>query len=152
MLNGAISDIQDILNKVNNAGANALTLEKKVTNFLESYINRIISSISANGLYKLLEPMVLVENENGGVNRLVSGVTLKAGKVTLLPTTVTNELLAPAFKKYIAVNGKGEILTNGDDNFKKYEITLTKGENKIVYAAVDFYGNQIVKRYTVTAE
>ena len=152
MLNGAIADIQDILNKVNNAGANALTLEKKVTNYLENYINRIISSISANGLYKLLEPMVLVENENGGVNRLVSGVTLKAGKVTLLPTTVTNELLAPAFKKYIAVNGKGEVLTNGDDNFKKYEITLQKGENVITYAALDFYGNQVVKTFTVTAE
>ena len=152
MLNGAISDIQDILNKVNNAGANALTLEKKVTNFLESYINRIISSISANGLYKLLEPMVLVENENGGVNRLVSGVTLKAGKVTLLPTTVTNELLAPAFKKYIAVNGEGEVLTNGDDNFKKYEITLVQGKNVITYAALDFYGNQVVKTFTVTAE
>ena len=152
MLNGAISDIQNILNKVNNAGANALTLEKKVTNFLESYINRIISSISANGLYKLLEPMVLVENENGGVNRLVSGVTLKAGKVTLLPTTVTNELLAPAFKKYIAVNGEGEVLTNGDDNFKKYEITLVQGKNVITYAALDFYGNQVVKTFTVTAE
>ena len=152
MLNGAISDIQDILNKVNNAGANALTLEKKVTNFLENYINRIISNISANGLYKLLEPMVLVENENGGVNRLVSGVTLKAGKVTLLPTTVTNELLAPAFKKYIAVNGEGEVLTNGDDNFKKYEITLVQGKNVITYAALDFYGNQVVKTFTVTAE
>lgn len=153
MLNGAIADIQNILNKVNNAGANALTLEKKVTNYLESYINRIISSISANGLYKLLEPMVLVENENGGVNRLVSGVTLKAGKVTLLPTTVTNELLAPAFKKYIAVNGEGgKVLTNGDDNFKKYEITLVQGKNVITYAALDFYGNQVVKTFTVTAE
>jgi prefoldin subunit 5 len=153
MLNGAISDIQNILNKVNNAGVNALTLEKKVTNYLESYINRIISSISANGLYKLLEPMVLVENENGGVNRLVSGVTLKAGKVTLLPTTVTNELLAPAFKKYIAVNGEGgKVLTNGDDNFKKYEITLVQGKNVITYAALDFYGNQVVKTFTVTAE
>ena len=152
MLNGAISDIQNILNKTNNALDNAVTLEKKVTNLLESYINRIISSISANGLYKLLEPMVLVENENGGVNRLVSGVTLKAGKVTLLPTTVTNELLAPAFKKYIAVNGEGEVLTNGDDNFKKYEITLVQGKNVITYAALDFYGNQVVKTFTVTAE
>ena len=152
MLNGAIADIQNILNKTNNALDNAVTLEKKVTNFLESYINRIISSISANGLYKLLEPMVLVENENGGVNRLVSGVTLKAGKVTLLPTTVTNELLAPAFKKYIAVNGEGEVLTNGDDNFKKYEITLVQGKNVITYAALDFYGNQVVKTFTVTAE
>ena len=151
MLNGAIADVQNILNKANSAADRALSLEKRVSNFLESYLNRIITSLSNQGLYKVLQPILLFEGENG-VNRMVSGATLKAGKITLLPTSVTNELLAPAFKKYIAVNGKGEILTNGDDNFKKYEITLTKGENKIVYAAVDFYGNQIVKRYTVTAE
>ena len=151
MLNGAISDIQNIMNKANNALDNGITLEKKVTNFLESYLNRVISSIAANGLYKVLQPIMLFEGENG-VNRLVSGATLKAGKVNLLPTTVTNELLAPAFMKYISVNGKGETLTNGDKNFKKYEITLTKGENKIVYAALDFYGNQVVKTYTVNAE
>ena len=151
MLNGAISDIQNIMNKANNALDNGITLEKKVTNFLESYLNRVISSIAANGLYKVLQPIMLFEGENG-VNRLVSGATLKAGKVNLLPTTVTNELLAPAFMKYISVNGKGETLTNGDKNFKKYEITLQKGENKIVYAALDFYGNQVVKTYTVNAE
>ena len=151
MLNGAISDIQNILNKVNNSLDKGLDLEKKVSNFLESYLNRVISSISANGLYKVLQPIMLFEGENG-VNRLISGTTLKAGKVNLVPTSVTNELLAPAFKKYISVNGKGEVLTNGDDNFKKYEITLQKGENKIVYAALDFYGNQVVKTYTVNAE
>ena len=151
MLNGAISDIQNILNKVNNSLDKGLDLEKKVSNFLESYLNRVISSISANGLYKVLQPIMLFEGENG-VNRLISGTTLKAGKVNLVPTSVTNELLAPAFKKYISVNGKGEVLTNGDDNFKKYEITLQKGENKIVYAALDFYGNQVVKTFTVTAE
>ena len=151
MLNGAIADVQNILNKANSAADRALSLEKRVSNFLESYLNRIITSLSNQGLYKVLQPILLFEGENG-VNRMVSGATLKAGKVTLLPTSVTNELLAPAFKKYIAVNGKGEILTNGDDNFKKYEITLTKGENKIVYAALDFYGNQVVKTYTVNAE
>lgn len=151
MLNGAISDIQNIMNKVNNSLDKGLDLEKKVSNFLKSYLNRVISSISANGLYKVLQPIMLFEGENG-VNRLISGTTLKAGKVNLVPTSVTNELLAPAFKKYISVNGKGEVLTNGDDNFKKYEITLQKGENKIVYAALDFYGNQVVKTYTVNAE
>ena len=151
MLNGAIADIQNILNKANSAADKALNLEKRVSNFLESYLNRIITSISNQGLYKVLQPILLFEGENG-VNRVVSGATLKAGKVTLLPTTVTNELLAPAFKKYISVNGEGKVLTNGDDDFKKYEITLKEGKNTIVYAALDFYGNQVVKTYTVNAE
>ena len=81
---------------------------------------------------------------------------MKAGDNKVIMTTVTNELLAPVYKKYIAVvaGGKvtGKVLTNGDENFKNETITLAKGQNTIVYAAVDFYGNQIVKRYTVTAE
>jgi hypothetical protein len=152
MLNGAIADVQNILNKANSAADRALSLEKRVSNFLESYLNRIITSLSNQGLYKVLQPILLFEGENG-VNRMVSGATLKAGKVTLLPTSVTNELLAPAFKKYIAVNGEGgKVLTNGDDNFKKYEITLVQGKNVITYAALDFYGNQVSKKYNVTVK
>ena len=154
--NDAIADVvnqvQGTINTANKYADKTLSLEKRVSNYLESYLNRIIGSISANGLYKVLQPILLYEGPNG-VNRIVSGSTFKAGEtITLLPTTVTNELLAPACKKYISVNGEGKVLTNGDDDFKKYEITLKKGENTIVYAALDFYGNQVVKNYTVYAE
>ena len=151
-INNIVKQLQNTINTVNADADRIINLENRVSDYLESFINRMITSISTNGLYKILQPILLYEGENG-VNRVVSGSTFKAGqKFNLLPTTVTNELLAPAFKKYISVNGKGEVLTNGDDNFKKYEITLQKGENKIVYAALDFYGNQVVKTYTVNAE
>ena len=153
--NNAISDVTNILNKANSAADKALTAEQRITNFLERYINRVIVSIANNGFYQVLQPILLLDND-GAVNRIVSGATLKAGEVKVIPTTVTNELLAPVYKKYIAVvaGGKveGKLLTNGDAGFKNQTITLSKGENTIVYAAVDFYGNQIVKRYTVTAE
>ena len=155
MLNGAISDVTNILNRANSAADKALTAEQRITNFLERYINRVIVSIANNGFYQVLQPILLLDND-GAVNRIVSGATLKAGEVKVIPTTVTNELLAPVYKKYIAVvaGGKvtGKLLTNGDAGFKNQTITLSKGENTIVYAAVDFYGNQIVKSYTVTAE
>ncbi len=155
MLNGAIDDVKNIMSKGNSAMDKALTAEQRITNFLERYINRVIVSIANNGFYQVLQPILLLDND-GAVNRIVSGATLKAGEVKVIPTTVTNELLAPVYKKYIAVvaGGKveGKLLTNGDAGFKNQTITLSKGENTIVYAAVDFYGNQIVKRYTVTAE
>ena len=155
MLNGAIDDIKSILAKANSALDRSLSLEKRVSNFLESYINRIIVSVANNGFQKVLQPILLLDND-GAVNRIVSGATMKAGDNKVIMTTVTNELLAPVYKKYIAVvaGGKvtGKVLTNGDENFKNETITLAKGQNTIVYAAVDFYGNQIVKRYTVTAE
>jgi hypothetical protein len=155
MLKNAINDINSILSKGNSAMDKALTAEQRITNFLERYINRVIVSIANNGFYQVLQPILLLDND-GAVNRIVSGATLKAGEVKVIPTTVTNELLAPVYKKYIAVvaGGKvtGKLLTNGDAGFKNQTITLAKGENTIVYAAVDFYGNQIVKRYTVTAE
>ena len=72
---------------------------------------------------------------------------------------MTNEILAPAFKKYVAVknNTTGEFvvkenLTKGDKNFKKIEANLTAGEYTVIYSALDFYGVQVSKKYTITVK
>jgi hypothetical protein len=72
---------------------------------------------------------------------------------------MTKELLAPAFKKYVAVkdNTTGnfvvqENLTKGDKNFNKIEKTLAAGEYTVIYSALDFYGVQVSKKYTITVK
>ena len=155
ILNDAISDVKDIINNLNKGLDKGLNFEDRVTNALQRYINRVISNIANNGFYQALQPVLLVDTENGAA-RVVSGATLKAGETVLVPTTITSELLAPAFKKYVAVVNasgvKGEVKTKGDADFSKFTVTLAKGKNTIIYSALDFYGNEIVKRYTVTAE
>ena len=70
------------------------------------------------------------------------------------------ELLAPAYKKYVAlvkngkvVEGQSYLTTNGGENFKSVKLNLTeKGDYTIVYSAIDFNGNQISKKYNVTVK
>lgn len=136
------------------------TFEARVTDFLESEINRVITKVSTDGLTRLLEPIILFQaGDDYNVTRFVDGATIPAGKITLIPTTMTKELLAPAFKKYVAVkdNTTGnfvvqENLTKGDKNFNKIEKTLAAGEYTVIYSALDFYGVQVSKKYNITVK
>jgi len=86
---------------------------------------------------------------------------VKSGTVTLLPTSYTGELLAPAYKKFIAVvevNGApataadnagqlGQIL---DGSVDQVEMTVEAGKTyKVAYSAVDYKGNIKTEYYTI---
>ena len=73
---------------------------------------------------------------------------------------MTYELLAPAYKKYVAIKdtktGKfafKKVLTKGDADFNKITIdNLAAGEYSVIYSALDFSGVQISKKYNVTVK
>ena len=165
-LNGANVDIQSIINEIKSLQANVTsyadrtkTFEVRVSDFLEREINRVITKVANDGLTRILEPVILFQaGENYNVTRFFEGQVIPAGKVTLVPTTVTNELLAPAFKKYVAVKAADgsfavqKLMTKGDKDFKKIEANLKAGEYTVIYSALDFYGNQVSKKYNVTVK
>lgn len=156
--NNAIQDVVDqvknVIKKANEGLYKVESLENSVTDYLESFISRTINFVS-NG--RFLEPILLV-NSNDGIRRATG--TYEAGKYTFVPTTMNYELIAPAFKKYIAVldkNGKviagsQKILTKGDKDFSSVEVNLTTDAAQIVYAAMDFRGYQVAKVYNVTVK
>ena len=165
-LNGANADIQSIINEIKSLQANVTsyadrtkTFEVRVSDFLEREINRVITKVANDGLTRILEPVILFQaGENYNVTRFFEGQIIPAGKVTLVPTTVTNELFAPAFKKYVAVKAADgsfavqKLMTKGDKDFKKIEANLKAGEYTVIYSALDFYGNQVSKKYNVTVK
>jgi len=166
-LTGANDDIQSIIDQVKSLQAlvtkyanKAQSFEERVVEFLEGQINRVLTKVSTDGLTRVLEPIILFQaGDNYSVTRFYEGQVIPAGKITLIPTTMTNELLAPAFKKYVAIknNTTGEfvyqnVLTKGDANFKQITETLAAGEYTIIYSALDFYGVQISKKYNVTVQ
>ena len=159
-LNALIAEAKQALIDIKALADRTKTFEARVTDFLESEINRVITKVSTDGLTRLLEPIILFQaGDDYAVTRFVDGATIPAGKITLVPTTMTNEILAPAFKKYVAVknNTTGEFvvkenLTKGDKNFKKIEANLTAGEYTVIYSALDFYGVQVSKKYTITVK
>ena len=156
--NNAIQDVLDqvknVIKKANDGLDKVNSLENSVTDYLESLISRTANFVSTG---RFLEPILLV-NSNDGIRRATG--TYEAGKYTFVPTTMNYELIAPAFKKYIAVldkNGKviagsQKILTKGDKNFSSVEIELTTDAAQIVYAAMDFRGYQVAKVYNVTVK
>lgn len=159
-LNALIAEAKQALIDIKALADRTKTFEARVTDFLESEINRVITKVSTDGLTRLLEPIILFQaGDDYAVTRFVDGAAIPAGKITLVPTTMTNEILAPAFKKYVAVknNTTGEFvvkenLTKGDKNFKKIEANLTAGEYTVIYSALDFYGVQVSKKYNITVK
>ena len=156
--NNAIQDVLDqvknVIKKANEGLNKVESLENNVTDYLQSFISRTANFVSTG---RFLEPILLV-NSNDGIRRATG--TYEAGKYTFVPTTMNYELIAPAFKKYIAVldkNGKviagsQKILTKGDKDFSAVEVNLTTDAAQIVYAAMDFRGYQVAKVYNVTVK
>ena len=152
-----VNQVKDYIQKTKNATTKAADLADLTTDYLQSYMNRAINLVNNGGISRALEPILLVNTENG-ICRATGAY--KAGEFTFVPTTVTYEIAAPAFKKYIAVIGKdgkaraadSKLLTKGDNNFSAVKLNLQQGDTKIVYDAMDFTGRHIIKVYDITVE
>ena len=154
-LNDLVKEGMNVIADVNRYGERAKNLEVRVTNFLETYINKVILKIANDGLTRVLEPVMLYQGDKG-VNRLATGASIKAGaEIDLIPTTMTKEIFAPAYKKYVAVIGKDGkaknpvVLTRGQKDFSKVTVKIEEGDQAIVYSALDFSGKQIAKKYAI---
>ena len=154
-LNELMSEALDVINDVNYYADRAKNLEVRATNFLEKYINKVILKIANDGLTRVLEPVMLYQGDKG-VNRLAPGASIKAGaEIDLIPTTMTKEIFAPAYKKYVAVIGKDGkaknpvVLTRGQKDFSKVTVKIEEGDQAIVYSALDFSGKQIAKKVAI---
>ena len=154
-LNDLVKEGLNVIADVNSYAERAKNLEVRVTNFLETYINKVILKIANDGLTRVLEPVMLYQGDKG-VNRLATGAYVKAGaEIDLIPTTMTKEIFAPAYKKYVAVIGKDGkaknpvVLTRGQKDFSKVTVKIEEGDQAIVYSALDFSGKQIAKKYAI---
>ena len=154
-LNELVKEGLNVIADVNSYAERTKNFEVRVTNFLERYINKVILKLANDGLTRVLEPVLLYQGSEG-VNRLASGMSVKAGaEIDLIPTTMTYELFAPAYKKYVAVIGKDGkaknpvVLTRGQKDFSKVTVKIEEGDQAIVYSALDFSGKQIAKKVAI---
>ena len=150
-LSSITSQVETLKKNINDYADKIQNLSESVINYLDIYVNKVISFVSAA---RFMEPILLVQNGNG-IARTVG--KFQAGKHNFIPTTLNAEILAPVYKKYVAVVKDGQIqesyiTSKGDKNFNTIELNLEKGVNTIVYSALDFNGNQISKKYTITVE
>ena len=136
-------------------------------------VNTLLHKINAQigNVNELLQPTMLYKNSNTGDWNTLS--TLKGklgtrmtgtGSTVLVATSWTGELLAPAYKKSVYVEGNPAgakvTLMDGKTPAKKIAgstqkvlFTATaKGNYTIVYEAVDYSGVSVKKEYHITVE
>jgi hypothetical protein len=156
-LNGDLGKINDMLSEV----AKLSKIESKIDdtkndirNEIKSYIDKFDSKIVnfVNHTNDALQPTLLVK-EGNTIHR---PGTVKAGEIILIPTSWTAEIFAPAFMKWIQVEGAGGELEKGmifDGTVNQIALKVETGKTyNVTYKAIDFFGKVRKKEYTIIAK
>lgn len=156
MINNMLGEMTNLTNEIGKYTDRSVNATDKATDYLQDFINRVILKLNDDGLTRVLEPILLIQGDKG-VSRFSANTVFNAGEYKVLPTTVTNEFIAPLYKKYVAVLKDGKIvkawnLTRGDAEANGFTYDFAQGNYTVVYAGLDFFGNQIAKRYNVTVK
>jgi len=164
--------ITTIREPLETASTNAQTKMQSVLNKLIAKQNRIFDKVAgaAGNPNRFILPAMLASNESLGYfypsRNWFAPTLVKAGEtIKLYPTSLTGEVVAPAFKKYVAIltgptAGKNYNTVAGDLNTvlegSKYnlnqpiEITLTeKGVYEFIYEALGYNGKISGKKYYI---
>ena len=159
-----ISDINDQLDKVAtnvnttlNSVKDAIAKAGKYYNKVAPKLNKVISKVNyvLDNANQLLQPIMLgvADGEAFRLSEVEAAPSIVKANgenaIVLAPTSYTLELLAPAYKKSIKVNGTELNTAELDGNTKTVVASLKSGKNEIVYEAVDFYGEKVSKKYYI---
>ena len=152
-----IADVEKVVTKIGEK-VGATKMASKVNTYLEKGANYIVNKINNHQLTRAISPIILCNGENGQIFRMTDDTTLEgAGTLEIMMTSPTEELLAPAFEKYIAVvdteNGKVRQQATVPGSTQYWTLDFPKaGTYKVVLSCVDYYGNIINKTHTVTVK
>ena len=146
-----LSGLLQNLGKVNQLGTAVGDAATRVNNAIEKFGNLIVKALNTHQLTRALAPCIFFESAEG-IARMQEGLTVKNGMMTIYMSSPTEELLAPAFKKYLAVkkNGKTVFGKVFDGSAQLYTLDLTElGDYEVILSCVDYYGYICTKKYTL---
>ena len=156
-LNAQLSSVEGQVNTTLGSVKDALNKAGKYYNKVAPKLNKVISKVNyiLDNANQLLQPIMLGVAD-GDAFRLseveAAPTVVKANgenAIVLAPTSYTLELLAPAYKKSIKVNGTQLNDANLDGATKTVVANLKSGLNTIEYTTMDFYGNVVNKNYYI---
>ena len=152
---GMLSNVNELVDKVQSGF-------DKINNNVITRLNKVIAK--ANKILEnpnaLFQPVMLYNDANGAGRLSESSIAptrfnlngKSEGAITLVATSYTGEMLAPAWKKHISVEGEGaSVNVSGviDGAQKVITFTAKPGKYTINYDAIDFYGKVRNKKYYV---
>lgn len=156
-LNAQLANVKDQVNTTLSSVKGALDKAGKYYNKVAPKLNKVISKVNyiLDNANQLLQPIMLgvADGEAFRLSEVEAAPTVVKANgenaIVLAPTSYTLELLAPAYKKSIKVNGTELNTAELDGNTKTVVASLKSGKNEIVYEAVDFYGEKVSKKYYI---
>jgi chaperonin cofactor prefoldin len=130
-------------------------LADRANSWVEKFSNKIISLLKWHAITRAVAPIVLF-NTTEGIKRMVPGTTVNAGVMQINVTSLTEELLVPAYAKYIAVfkaDGSCVQAKVYGGSEQRMELNLTQpGEYNVIVSCIDYYGYVINKKYNITVK
>ena len=156
-LNTNLSNAEQNVNSTLSSVKDAIAKAGKYYNKVAPKLNKVISKVNyvLDNANQLLQPIMLgvADGEAFRLSEVEAAPTVVKANgenaIVLAPTSYTLELLAPAYKKSIKVNGTELNTAELDGNTKTVVASLKSGKNEIVYEAVDFYGEKVSKKYYI---
>ncbi len=149
-LNTALQNVS----KTADLGTTVDKLELRFNEYIEQFGNKVVAALNKHMLTRAITPFVLYNGANG-INRLVTGMTFKPGTMQINVTSPTEELICPAYAKYVAVfkDGKATEAYVTPGSTQRFNLNLTQpGNYKIVVSCCDYFGYIVNKRFEVTVE
>ena len=149
-LNTALQNVS----KTADLGTTVDKLEARFNNYIEAFGNKVVAALNKHMLTRAITPFVLYNGANG-INRLVTGMTFRPGTMQINVTSPTEELICPAYAKYVAVfkDGKATEAYVTPGSTQRFNLNLTQpGNYKIVVSCCDYFGYIVNKRFEVTVE
>ena len=146
-----LNELIQNLGKVNGLGTTVTDYASRLNDYIEEFGNKIVYALNSHQLTRALAPCIFFESAEG-IARMQEGLNLEHGMMTIYMSSPTEELLAPAFKKYLAVkkNGKTVFGKVFDGSAQLYTLDLTElGDYEVILSCVDYYGYICTKKYTL---
>ncbi len=152
--NGGIDEINSKLAKVLKTytlGHAADVVSERINKYLDSASDYLTNLIQKHLFTRAVAPIIIFET-NTGMDRLCEGMIFNKGVMHAYLTSGTMEVLAPAYRKYVALVKNGQLLQSEvlPGNTQTYDFDLTeKGDYTVILSCVDYYGYVITKKYPV---
>jgi len=154
-----LTDI-DLSEAIQGLDTNALgntvdNLADRANSWVEKFGNTIVNALSNHAITRAVAPIVLYNGANG-INRLVEGTTVTPGIMQINITSPTEELIVPAYAKYVALfkaDGSCVQAKVYGGSEQRIDLNLTQaGQYKLVISCMDYYGFVCNKKITVNVE
>ena len=177
---GDLTELEDKFAEIDNKiDDTADRIENKIIQYLDKIENKLLTAI--NSANKALQPVMLVKTVDGfkRLSQTIYNPTrMSSGNVKFIPTSYTAEMIAPAYKKLVGVTNvysmdrtknaqagdanckaaldaanSGNIAKVLDGDVLTVDFAAKKGYiYEVAYAAVDYSGKTVAKKYYVTVK